>query len=110
MRVIVVGAGPVGLFSGMALARRGHDVTIVDRDGGPDETGQWERKGVMQFLLPHAFRPQVHAALAAELPDVLLAILAEAAIAVELAFAPGRPPIQTGRSTVERSVREPAMQ
>lgn len=39
MRVIVVGAGPIGLFSGMALARRGHDVTIVDRDGGPDENG-----------------------------------------------------------------------
>ncbi|MEP7017386.1 MAG: FAD-dependent oxidoreductase [Actinomycetota bacterium] len=109
MRVIVVGAGPVGLFSGMALARRGHDVTIVDRDGGPDETGQWERKGVMQFLLPHAFRPQVHAALAAELPDVLLAILAEGAIAVELAFAPGMTSIQTRRSTFERGFRKSAM-
>jgi 2-polyprenyl-6-methoxyphenol hydroxylase-like FAD-dependent oxidoreductase len=114
MRVIVIGAGPIGLFSGMALARRGHDVTIVDRDGGPDGTGRWERKGVMQFHLPHAFRPQVHAALAAELPDVLAAILAEGAIAVELAVAPGLTSIQSRRSTFERgfrksAVREPAL-
>lgn len=109
MRVIVIGAGPIGLFSGMALARRGHDVTIVDRDGGPDDTGQWERKGVMQFHLPHAFRPQVHAALAAELPDVLDAILAEGAIAVELPFAPGLTAIQSRRSTFERGFRRSAV-
>src|SRR5918996_1175488 len=109
MRVVVVGAGPIGLFSGMALARRGHEVTIVDRDGGPDETDEWRRKGVMQFHLPHAFRPQVHAALATELPDALEAILAEGAIAVELPFAPGKTAIQSRRSTFERGLRRSAL-
>ncbi len=109
MRVVVVGVGPVGLFSGMALARRGHAVTIVDRDGGPDGTGEWRREGVMQFRLPHAFRPQVHAALAAELPDVLDAILAEGAIAVPLPWAPDLTAIQSRRATFERGFRKAAV-
>lgn len=32
MHAIVVGAGPTGLFCAIALARRGHRVTVVDRD------------------------------------------------------------------------------
>jgi 2-polyprenyl-6-methoxyphenol hydroxylase-like FAD-dependent oxidoreductase len=35
MRAVIVGAGPTGLYTGMALARRGHEVTIIDRDPGP---------------------------------------------------------------------------
>jgi len=31
MRVAIIGAGPAGLFLGSALARRGHQVTAVDR-------------------------------------------------------------------------------
>jgi 2-polyprenyl-6-methoxyphenol hydroxylase-like FAD-dependent oxidoreductase len=92
----------------MALARRGHEVTVVDRDAGPDATGAWPRKGVMQFLLPHAFRHQVHSALTAELPDVLDAILAEGAIAVDLPFAPGLTSIQSRRVTFERGFRKAA--
>src|SRR5690349_19958352 len=41
MRVVVVGAGPTGLFTGMALARQGHRVTVVDRDTGPRADGSW---------------------------------------------------------------------
>ena len=109
MRVVVVGAGPVGLFVGMVLARRGHAVTVVDRDGGPDPTDGWQRKGVMQFHLPHAFRPQVHAALAAELPDVLDTIVAEGAIAVQLPWAAELTAIQSRRATFERGFRKAAM-
>jgi 2-polyprenyl-6-methoxyphenol hydroxylase-like FAD-dependent oxidoreductase len=71
VRVAVIGAGPTGLFLGAALHRRGHAVTLVDRDGGPDPDGTWERRGVMQFRHAHAFRGQVAAALAAELPEAL---------------------------------------
>jgi 2-polyprenyl-6-methoxyphenol hydroxylase-like FAD-dependent oxidoreductase len=39
MRVVVVGAGPTGLFSAMVLARRGHQVVVVDRDPGPEQDG-----------------------------------------------------------------------
>jgi 2-polyprenyl-6-methoxyphenol hydroxylase-like FAD-dependent oxidoreductase len=45
MRAVVVGGGPVGMFCGMVLARRGDDVIIVDRDPGPPARGQWARQG-----------------------------------------------------------------
>ena len=35
MKVAIIGAGPAGLLTGVALARRGHDVVAVDRDAGP---------------------------------------------------------------------------
>lgn len=70
MRVLVAGGGPVGTFTSIALARRGHDVTVVDRDPGPDADGSWQRKGVMQGQHPHGWRPGVRRALLAEMPDV----------------------------------------
>jgi len=79
MRVVVVGAGPTGLFTGMVLARRGHEVTVVDRDRGPQQDGSWSRRGVMQFHHPHAFRAQVVEALQAELPHVWHNLLAAGA-------------------------------
>ena len=36
MRSVIVGAGPTGLYTAIALARRGHQVTVIDRDPGPD--------------------------------------------------------------------------
>jgi 2-polyprenyl-6-methoxyphenol hydroxylase-like FAD-dependent oxidoreductase len=71
VRIAIVGSGPTGLFLGTALARRGHAVTAVDRDAGPDPDGSWPRRGVMQFHHAHAFRGQVVQALAAEIPEVL---------------------------------------
>ncbi|HXR44638.1 MAG TPA: FAD-dependent oxidoreductase, partial [Pseudolysinimonas sp.] len=59
MRVAIVGAGPTGLFTSLALARRGHAVVVVDRDTGPASDGRWRRAGVMQFHHPHGFRQQV---------------------------------------------------
>lgn len=79
MRTIVVGAGPAGLYSAIALARRGREVLVVDRDPGPPERGWWRRRGVMQFHQAHTFRRQVIDALAAELPDVLDALIAAGA-------------------------------
>ena len=35
MRSVIVGAGPTGLYTAIALARRGHQVTVIDRDPGP---------------------------------------------------------------------------
>jgi 2-polyprenyl-6-methoxyphenol hydroxylase-like FAD-dependent oxidoreductase len=73
VRTIVVGAGPTGLFTAIALARRGREVTVVDRDPGPasDPTSEWPRRGVMQFQHAHTFRGQVAEALRAEMPDGL---------------------------------------
>jgi 2-polyprenyl-6-methoxyphenol hydroxylase-like FAD-dependent oxidoreductase len=81
MRTVVVGAGPTGLFSAIALARLGHEVVVVDRDpgppSGPDAT--WQRRGVMQFEHAHTFRRQVVDVLAAVLPDVLDSLVAAGA-------------------------------
>jgi 2-polyprenyl-6-methoxyphenol hydroxylase-like FAD-dependent oxidoreductase len=71
MRTIVVGGGPTGLFTAIALARRGRDVVLVDRDPGPPRHGRWHRKGVMQFHHAHTLRAPVVDALRTEMPDVL---------------------------------------
>lgn len=65
----IIGAGPAGLVAGAGLARRGHQVVIVDRDPGPLADGSWPRRGVMQFHHAHVFRPQAIAAVRTEVPD-----------------------------------------
>jgi 2-polyprenyl-6-methoxyphenol hydroxylase-like FAD-dependent oxidoreductase len=47
--MVIMGAGPAGLFTGAGLARRGHDVIAVERDPRPAADGNWPRRGVMQF-------------------------------------------------------------
>lgn len=115
MRAVVVSGGPVGMFCGMVLARRGDDVIIVDRDPGPPARGQWARQGVMQFHHPHFFRHIARHVLANALPEVWDALLAAGGI-------PARPEgfpeeltgLQCRRSTFERAVwgaagREPRL-
>ncbi|HEY5155555.1 MAG TPA: NAD(P)-binding protein [Acidimicrobiales bacterium] len=110
MRTLIVGSGPTGLMLGAALARRGHQVTSVDRDPGP--TGEaWIRRGVMQFEHAHAFRPQVPMALQAEWPEAYNSWLNLGARPVEVPN-PARSSQQLGvlsrRSTFERALRHAA--
>src|SRR5690348_9091611 len=114
MRIVVVGAGPTGLFTAMALVRRGHEVTAVDRDPGPRPDGSWPRRGVMQFHHPHAFRAQVVEALQTELPDVWQDLLAAGAEPLTVPAGPnGSGPaqlmgIRCRRLTFERVLRAAA--
>ncbi|TDI59453.1 MAG: FAD-dependent monooxygenase [Alphaproteobacteria bacterium] len=61
LNIAIVGAGICGLGASLALARKGHKVTIFERDvppppGGADEAFfDWDRKGAGQFRHPHAF-------------------------------------------------------
>lgn len=71
MRIAIIGAGPSGLYCAIALARRGHDIVLVDREPGPPPHGLWRRGGVMQLHHAHTFRGPVVGALRAEMPDVL---------------------------------------
>ncbi len=60
-RVLVIGAGMAGLWTAMALAGPGREVTVLDRDpappeGGPDTAFQdWQRRGVGHLRHSHAF-------------------------------------------------------
>ncbi len=105
MRALIAGGGPVGIFTGIALARRGHDVTIVDRDPGPAPDGTWTRAGVMQFEHAHGWRPQVVSALRAEMPDVVDALHGAGA---QRMHPPGMPHLEAmacRRPVVERVLR-----
>lgn len=105
MRIVIVGSGPVGSLSALMLARRGHRVVLVDRDGGPDESGGWSRRGVMQFDLPHFFRHIVRQTICEEVPELWSAILLAGGLP---ALPPGFPEEMTGlqcrRRTFERAL------
>jgi 2-polyprenyl-6-methoxyphenol hydroxylase-like FAD-dependent oxidoreductase len=78
-RVIVTGAGVVGLGSAMLLARDGHEVTVLERDAQPppapiDAWDVWERQGINQFRLLHFFLPRFRAIAETELPDLAKAL------------------------------------
>ncbi len=72
----MVGGGVVGLCSSLLLARDGHRVRLLERDPAAppprdqDPWERWERRGVNQFHLLHAFLPRFRELLDAELPDV----------------------------------------
>lgn len=75
--VAIVGAGICGLCTGLALAQKGHEVTIVERDsppppGGPDEAFfEWNRRGAAQFRHPHAFLAVMSNLLQESFPDLI---------------------------------------
>src|SRR3954447_738419 len=75
-RVVVMGAGVVGLTTAMLLGRDGHEVTLAERDAAePDGSPEmlwsdWQRRGVNQFRLLHYFQPGFRAHLERELPAV----------------------------------------
>lgn len=110
MRTLIVGSGPTGLILGASLARRGHQVTSVDRDPGPTGAA-WTRRGVMQFEHAHGFRPQVPMALQAEWPEALEGWLSRGAQPVEVATSAGSSQVLgvlSRRSTFERALRHAA--
>ncbi len=76
-RIVVIGGGIGGLTSGMLLARDGHEVTVLERDGAPppssadDAWNTWERRGVNQFRMIHLFASRFRSLVEAELPEVV---------------------------------------
>ena len=98
MTTVVVGGGLGGLAAALFLARRGHPVTVLERDPAPPPTtveglAGWDRRGTPQAGQSHAFVAHCRQLLAAEAPDVLAALVG--AGAREIALAP--PPTLTAR-------------
>lgn len=60
-RIVVIGAGMAGLWTAMALAGDGRQITLLDRDPPPPEGGadaafdSWNRRGVGHLRHSHAF-------------------------------------------------------
>ena len=99
MDVLVVGGGVSGLGSALALARRGHSVTVVERDDTPmpstaDEAFEWDRRGAPQVRHSHAFLARMVGLLRNEYADVYAELLREGA--AEMRFGQDLPPTLQG--------------
>jgi len=85
MRIVVIGAGIAGLGATLAFARRGHEVTLLERDrtDAPADPAaafdEWQRPGVGHFRQPHLFLSLGRKVLREEFPDVLATLLAAGA-------------------------------
>ncbi|MFZ9629955.1 MAG: NAD(P)/FAD-dependent oxidoreductase [Ilumatobacteraceae bacterium] len=105
MQIVVVGGGVSGLGAAVALSRRGHSVTIVERDDTPmpssaDEAFEWDRRGAPQVRHSHAFLARMVGLLRNDYPDIHASLLD--AGATEMRFGDDLPP------TVVGFEREPA--
>jgi 2-polyprenyl-6-methoxyphenol hydroxylase-like FAD-dependent oxidoreductase len=93
--VVVTGAGVIGLTTALLLARRGHEVVVLDRDGPPpdgtpdDDAQRWDRPGVPHAAHAHGFLARCTRVLREEAPDVLDTLTARGATIVPVAFGPG---------------------
>jgi len=85
-KIVIVGAGIVGLGTALLLCRDDHEMAVLERDAGAPPAGAeeiwgtWQRKGVSQFRLPHFFLARYNGLLDAELPEVKGALVAAGAV------------------------------
>jgi 2-polyprenyl-6-methoxyphenol hydroxylase-like FAD-dependent oxidoreductase len=80
-RIVVCGAGVIGLSAAMMLAADGHEVTVLEADPAPTPSDpaeawdSWQREGIAQFRQPHNLLPGARQVLDAELPELSDALI-----------------------------------
>ncbi|HWG56290.1 MAG TPA: FAD-dependent oxidoreductase [Gaiellaceae bacterium] len=84
MKAVVAGGGFAGLAAALALARAGHEVTLLERDVvsadvAPQDAFAVDRRGIPHFFQPHAFLPRGRRELLLLAPDVLDSLLSAGA-------------------------------
>jgi 2-polyprenyl-6-methoxyphenol hydroxylase-like FAD-dependent oxidoreductase len=95
VKIIVAGGGLGGLGAAMLLARRGHEVTVLERDPAPPSDcadlvfERWARRGVPQAPQPHVLLGRAVRVLRDELPDVLDDLLAGGALRLPIDLGDG---------------------
>ncbi len=107
--VVIMGGGPSGLLAAILLGRRGHRVTVIERDEAPPFTGpeavfrRWARRGLPQARQPHLFLGRAVRVLRQEAPDILDDLLVAGAlrVPVDLGDGPGDAALCSRRLTFE---------
>ena len=116
-RLVIIGGSVAGLSAALILARRGHLVTVIERDrdglpGNPDDSfSGWTRRGVPHLRGTHVFNTRGLGVLRARAPDLLSEL--SSAGAREVAVDPGGDPdlfrLDCRRTTYELVVRRLAL-
>lgn len=114
MRIAIAGGGIAGLTAGLALARSGHEVTVVERDtiAAPDGTEAafgWHRPGAPQFHHPHVLLARACNELLDHAPDVYAHLVAAGATEIPVSHPDARPDPELRALGVRRPVLEWAL-
>jgi 2-polyprenyl-6-methoxyphenol hydroxylase-like FAD-dependent oxidoreductase len=115
-KIAIMGGGLGGLLAAILLARRGHAVTVVERDEEPPVSGpehvfaRWARRGLPQAHQPHLFLGRSVRVLRDEAPDLLEDLLAAGArrVSVDLGDGPDDAVVCSRRLTYEVVLRRAA--
>lgn len=109
--ITVLGGGPAGLATALFAARRGHPVTLLERDGppphGPAENDfvAWDRRGVAHARQGHVFLARSTQVLRHQAPDVLAEILDRGCTEVSLVGGGSDGNVLSRRLVYEASLR-----